>query len=259
MRRTVIWFIVSVPVLSTQRTVAAPSVSMAGTRRVSTWRCESRQAPSARKIVRTTGNSSGSVAMASVIPASTPCSQSPRVRPYTTTTMTQRVAPRAARRRTSRLVSSSIAVSSVSSDRSAFPILPSSVPLPVARTRATPWPWTTSDPEKTNGRSSPPGLAGPASGGDREAGSAPGGGVRIARLRTGTDSPVSSDSSTVRLVVSTRTASAGTRSPSTSMTRSPQTTSRPGIRFRLPPRMTSARGLERSRSASRARSAFRCW
>jgi hypothetical protein len=81
MRRTVIWFSVSVPVLSTQSTVAAPSVSMAGTRRVSTWRCDNRHAPSARKIVSTTGNSSGSVAIARVRPASRPCSQSPRVSP----------------------------------------------------------------------------------------------------------------------------------------------------------------------------------
>ena len=50
------------------------------------------------------------------------------------------------------------------------------------------------------------------------------------------------------------TASAGTRSPSASTTRSPRTTSRPAIRLRSPSRMTSARGLVRSRSASRTRS-----
>ena len=47
--------------MSTQRTVAAPSVSMAGMRRVSTRLREIRQAPRARKIVSTTGNSSGRI------------------------------------------------------------------------------------------------------------------------------------------------------------------------------------------------------
>ena len=70
-------------------------------------------------------------------------------------------------------------------------------------------------------------------------------------LRTGTDSPVSSDSSTDRLMPRRRTASAGTRSPSARTIRSPRTTSRPAIRRWAPPRTTSARGLERSRSAAR--------
>ena len=70
-------FSVSVPVLSTHSTVAAPSISIAGMRRVSTPCREMRQAPSARNTVSTTGNSSGRIAMASVRPASTPSSQSP--------------------------------------------------------------------------------------------------------------------------------------------------------------------------------------
>ena len=65
-------FSVRVPVLSTQRTVAEPSASMAAMRRVRTRRCEMRQAPSARKIVRMTGNSSGISAIASARPASRP-------------------------------------------------------------------------------------------------------------------------------------------------------------------------------------------
>jgi hypothetical protein len=75
---TAMRFSVSVPVLSTQSTVAAPSVSMAGMRRVSTRSRAMRHAPSARKMVSTTGNSSGSIAMASVTPARIPPSQSPR-------------------------------------------------------------------------------------------------------------------------------------------------------------------------------------
>ena len=68
-RATPMRFSVSVPVLSEQSTVAAPSASTAGRRRVSTRLCERRQAPRAMKIVSTTGNSSGSTAMASAMPA----------------------------------------------------------------------------------------------------------------------------------------------------------------------------------------------
>ncbi len=72
---------VSVPVLSVQRTVAAPSASIAAARRVSTRCREMRQAPITRKTVRTSGNSSGSIDMASVMPASRPSSQVPRRSP----------------------------------------------------------------------------------------------------------------------------------------------------------------------------------
>jgi hypothetical protein len=64
-----------------QSTVAAPSVSMAGTRRVSTRLREMRHAPSARKTVSTTGNSSGTIEMATVRPARTPSSHWCRCRP----------------------------------------------------------------------------------------------------------------------------------------------------------------------------------
>lgn len=74
-------FIVNVPVLSTQTTVAEPSVSITGGRRVSTWRCDMRHAPSARKTVSTTGNSSGSMAIAVAMPARNPSSQPPRTSP----------------------------------------------------------------------------------------------------------------------------------------------------------------------------------
>src|SRR5574344_1527616 len=59
---------VRVPVLSVHKTVAAPKVSIAATRLVKTLRLEMRQAPSARKTVKTTGNSSGKIAIASVSP-----------------------------------------------------------------------------------------------------------------------------------------------------------------------------------------------
>ena len=65
---TVIWFIVIVPVLSTQRTETAPSVSTLGSLRTSECFFANRHAPIERKTVRITGNSSGIIAMESVTP-----------------------------------------------------------------------------------------------------------------------------------------------------------------------------------------------
>ena len=73
--RTVIRFWVSVPVLSTHKTVAAPSVSIAGILRVSTRLREILQAPSARKTVSTTGSSSGRIDIAMAMPARKPSFQ----------------------------------------------------------------------------------------------------------------------------------------------------------------------------------------
>ncbi|OPZ76943.1 MAG: hypothetical protein BWY79_01388 [Actinobacteria bacterium ADurb.Bin444] len=70
---------VSVPVLSTQRVVAEPRASTAGMRRVNTPFWLMRQAPSARNTVKTTGISSGRMAMAKVMPARRPSIQPPRV------------------------------------------------------------------------------------------------------------------------------------------------------------------------------------
>ena len=206
--RTVIWFIVSVPVLSTQMTVAEPSVSSTGVRRVSTCFWDSRHAPSARKIVSTTGNSSGSIAMAVPMPASRPSSQWPRVRPYTTTTSAAAPNPSSAIVRTRRSISRWRGVRSGSIVRRAVPIRPSSVPSPVSLTIAMPWPLTTSVPENTHGVASPPGRP---IASERAWGS-------DSVLRTGTDSPVSVDSSTEKFTHCTSTPSAGTRSPSASRT-----------------------------------------
>jgi hypothetical protein len=78
-------------------------------------------------------------------------------------------------------------------------------------------------------------------------------------LRTGTDSPVSRDSSACRSLHERSTASAGTRSPSATSTMSPRATSLPGTYICRPSRITRARGLDRSRKASRARSVLRSW
>ncbi len=65
---TVIRFVVMVPVLSTQRTDTAPSVSTEASLRISECLFASRHAPMERKTVKITGNSSGIMAMASVTP-----------------------------------------------------------------------------------------------------------------------------------------------------------------------------------------------
>ena len=71
----VILFSVSVPVLSVQRTVAEPRVSMAAARRVRTRAREIRQAPIAMKTASTTGNSSGSIDIPRAMPPSSASSQ----------------------------------------------------------------------------------------------------------------------------------------------------------------------------------------
>ena len=73
-------------------------------------------------------------------------------------------------------------------------------------------------------------------------------------LMTGTDSPVSMDSSAVKFDALSSSISAGTRSPSASSTRSPSTRSLPAMRCCFPSRITRARGQERSLSAFSERS-----
>ena len=126
----------------------------------------------------------------------------------------------------------------------AAPILPKAVELPVAVTVNMPLPLVTSVPENTNGVSSPPGGA-----------------ICVSttpahRFETARDSPVRTDSSTWRLEAIYRMPSAGIRSPSPNTTTSPQTTSWLASTMRFPSRITVVRGLERSLSASSARSVF---
>ena len=223
---------------------------MTGDRRTSTWRCDIRQAPSARNTISTTGNSSGSSDIAVAMPTSSASCHPPRNRPNATTTAAAAVRPSTATTRTRRSTSRCRGVRSVSMSRSALPIRPSSVFAPVPRTTAIARPFTTRVPEKTHGVPSPPGAPIVVS---------PARAPPAAALRTGTLSPVSNDSSTVQFTASSRTASAGTRSPSDSISTSSRTTSRPAIRSWRPARTTSARGDERSRSAASAFSVLCSW
>ena len=74
-------FIVSVPVLSTHSTVAAPSASTTAGRRASTLTRAMRQAARPMKTVITMGISSGSIAIANASADSRPCSHCPRSSP----------------------------------------------------------------------------------------------------------------------------------------------------------------------------------
>ncbi len=87
-----------------------------------------------------------------------------------------------------RLVSCWMRVGSGRTAASALPILPNAVCVLVASTRAMPLPWTTSEPENTIGRLFASGRAHVLHR------------FRRGGLPTGTDSPVSSDSSTARFV-----------------------------------------------------------
>ena len=73
-------FCVMVPVLSLHKTVAEPKVSIAEGFLVNTFCWDNLQAPIARKIVRTTGNSSGRMAMADARPDNKEAMKSPLVR-----------------------------------------------------------------------------------------------------------------------------------------------------------------------------------
>jgi hypothetical protein len=79
----------------------------------------------------------------------------------------------------------------------------------------------------------------------------------VCTLRTGTDSPVNGDSSACRSSACRSTASAGTRSPSESTTKSPRTTSRPGIRFARAVADRERARTRRSRKASSTRRSVR--
>ena len=224
-RRRRMRFSVSVPVLSTASTVAAPSVSIAAERRTSTCCCASRQAPMTKNTVIASANSSGSSAIASAIADSTASIQAEPRATLSKTTPTLTTAASTPSTRTRRAVSRCNRVRVSSSWLSSAPMRPASLRAPVAVTSAMPWPATTSVPPKT---------------------------VSATALASGRLSPVSSDSSTASALARRSTASAATRSPSSSSNASPGTTSAAGHGSATPPRSTRACGAAMARSASSA-------
>ena len=150
---------VSVPVLSVQITVALPSVSTAGSRRISTLRWDMRWTPMASAIVTIAGSPSGTAATASdTADMNTSMNDSPRARPTAavTTTMPRQSSNRTWLTRASRACSGVVVSSAVASS---LATLPSSVAIPVPVTSATPVPVATEVPRKTKSRRSASGAS----------------------------------------------------------------------------------------------------
>ena len=145
--RTVIWFSVSVPVLSAQITVVPPNVSTAGSRRMTARRLAIRATPMASVMVTAAGRPSGMAPTANATAAVKVSTASCwRTRP------SAKVAAASARMPIVRILlnQASLAVSGVAST-SAEPtrrwISPISVSEPVATTIPAPEPAVTSVPE----------------------------------------------------------------------------------------------------------------
>jgi hypothetical protein len=204
--RTRIAPVVSVPVLSVQMTVAHPSVSTAGKRRISTRRAAIRCTPTASAIVTIAGRPSGTAATARATAESNtssalrPCSSpAPATAATTATQAYSSVRPTSARRRCS-------GVSDTTTVARRCAIRPSSVPMPVAVTSAAPVPRTTDVPMNTRSVRSASGVSGATAAVDFSA---------------GTLSPVSGASFVARLCALVSCASAATTSPASSSSRSP--------------------------------------
>ncbi len=144
---TVIRFCVSVPVLSEQITVTEPSVSTAGSLRISAWRFNIRCEPIAKVNVTTAGSPSGMTATATLIAVRTrSVADSPAIAPITTTASATRT-PSAASCLPTRSRRTWSGVGSDSTPCSKAAMWPSSVRMPVATTMPTPRPAETCVPE----------------------------------------------------------------------------------------------------------------
>ena len=225
-------FSVSVPVLSTASTVALPRLSTAAGQRASTPIRAKRSAPRARNKANTTGISLGSSARARARAASSASGQLPPMPPWPTASRAHSPRASSVKREVSRRVWRWSRVGGGVTVARLRPICPNSVASARAFTSAQPRPLATSEPARIQ---SPPCLA------------------------TGSDSPVSSDSSSHRPTVSVRLASAATRSPSSSRSKSPKRSCSAAIARSTPARRTWARGADRRASSARARLLRCCW
>ena len=225
--RAVIWFWVSVPLLSVQTIETVPSVSKIASFLTSTPRCARRCAAIARDRVTVAGNPSGTAATR-MPRASRNASNLTRPTSKIPTTKTIPAMPRATREMI-RLICANSRCTRLGPSWTAWvrrAIRPNWVSMPVAQIIARPVPETTEVPAKTRlGRSSSliPSL--------REA---------SAVLRAGTASPVRLALLVRRPYSSTTRASAGILSPSANTSRSPGTSSLAGTRASVPPRTRRA-------------------
>ncbi len=240
-RSTVILFWVRVPVLSDAMTVVEPSVSTDGSVRTMAFRWAIRETPTLRATVRTMGSDSGIDATASATDVRNMSERSlPSRMPATNTKLT---APSTM----SPILRSSLWVSICSGPLPAGPwtsalISPSSVRAPLAVTTPMPRPLVTNVPLN-------PMLARSAAVASAATGSLV--------FSVATDSPVSIDSSTLRLFVSISRISAGRRSPLSMRTMSPGTTSGAGMTRSRPSRRTRQSSIDIDCSACTSASALR--
>ena len=144
--RTVISFLVSVPVLSEQITDVLPRVSTTGSRRTSALRFTMRRTPIAREMVTTAGSASGTTATARAMPKT---SMSIAGRPRTSPTATTSVTTSSAARPSARPSRSRFCCNGVGPDSTVWTsreMRPNSVDIPVATTAISPRPTATSVP-----------------------------------------------------------------------------------------------------------------
>ena len=239
------------PVLSEQMTVVDPSVSTEASRFMIALRLASRPTPIARVTVTTAGRPSGMAATASateLISASLTASPSMRGACTSATTNTAATATRAinASRLPSAWICSCNGVGFSSAAPSRPARRPTSVDMPVSVTTNSARPRTSvvfMNPTLTRSARATSPVAASAS----------------SCLSTGTDSPVSIDSSTEVAAVSTNRPSAGTRSPASNSTTSPGTRSAVGTSCTSPPRRTRTMDSSMPLSAASALSARFSW
>ncbi len=233
--RAVIWFVVIVPVLSEQITVVAPSVSTDSRCLTSAPRCAILVALIASESVSVGSSPSGTSATITPIPNKKPLRVGVPSPSATPKKATPAPIAKAAINRTARSRSTRSGVGRRWTSPVRRAMSPSRVRAPVATTTARAAPDVTYVPAKTS-----PGAA---------SGSSPGSAHASAVRDIGTDSPVSVDSSTRSASACVTRASAEIRSPSTSTTTSPRTSSPAGIDTRRPSRRTVASTVSSSRSA----------
>ena len=224
--------------MSEQITVTEPSPSTAGSRRIRAARRTMRWVPIARVTVITAGRPSGTIATAIDSDTSRRFSgswPSRRPRPTTTATRARALPTNTLARPSSRSCSGVLSPPAVLISSA---IWPSSVAMPVALTRATPRPRTTSVPWKRQFWRSSTGVLASSS--------------RPGCLNTASASPVRAASRTPRSAASSRRASAGILSPASRRIRSPGTRSSLERRCHSPSRRTTTSGWAISRRASRA-------
>ena len=222
----VIWFIVSVPVLSELIADVNPSVSTAGSSFTMAFRFARSTPPRERIICVTVGSASGIAAMASETALMNSTSHAtPRLRPNANITTIVRPAAAAIHRLSvfSSLVSGDFSATVV---ESMAEILPSSVSAPTPVTTMVPLPCVTGVFMNAMFDCSP---------GPRPVAS------RVpASLSAGTLSPVSADSSICSALAAMIRPSAGTWSPAATRTTSPTTSCSAGISASAPSRRTRA-------------------